>query len=57
MSDYMSHILKNTGVGTLDDLIKDENFIEYCKRFDDDIMTNFREKVESYIIFNLKKTK
>lgn len=53
----MSHILKNTGVGTLDDLIKDENFIEYCKRFDDDMMTNFREKVESYIIFNLKKTK
>ena len=56
MGDYMKEVLRPTGVSTLEELIKDEKFIEYCKRFDgDDIMNNFRDKVESYIGYKIKE--
>lgn len=51
----MKEVLRPTGVNTLPELIKDENFIEYCKRFDDDMMDNFRDKVESYIGHKIKE--
>lgn len=57
MSDYIKSVLNVTGVSTLEELIKSEDFIEYCKRFDDDLMDNFREKVESYIIYRTKLNK
>ena len=56
--DYMENLLvSTTGVHTLDDLIKLEEFIEYCKRFDTDMMVDFKDKVESYIGSKMKKNR
>lgn len=54
VNDYMKSILNKVGVDTLDDLIKSEEFIEYCKKFDGDMMDDFKDKVESYIIYKMK---
>jgi hypothetical protein len=55
--DYMKSVLNIVGVDTLEELIVNPDFIEYCKRFDDPMMTNFKDKVESYIGSVMKKNK
>ena len=55
MNDYMKRVLEVTGVETLEELIKSEEFIEYCKKFNENMMEHFRDKVESYIIFKIKQ--
>lgn len=54
MSDYMKSGLKPTGVETLEDLIKLDDFITYCSQFNTPMMTDFRDKVESYVYHRIK---
>ncbi len=53
----MTSLLNTVGVNTLEELIKNEGFIRYCERFEDLMMENFRDKVESYLIYKMKERK